>query len=173
MAQCALIHVEGAWPEDVIGIDIEPRQAGFGGELVAEFALMEQAGIEGCRRQIVSRRQSVKIAGKVEVHLLHRHHLSVAATGSAPLDPEYRPEARLADGCDAGLADMVEPHGEAKGSHRLPFTERGRGDGAHQYQLAALLGLRREQVEAEFAFVVAMRAELVLGDGEAFGQRVD
>lgn len=68
---------------------------------------------------------------------------------------------------------MVEPHGEAKGGHRFPFSERGRGDSAHQYQLAALCGLRREQVDAEFAFVVAMRAEQVLGDGEAFGQRVD
>ena len=122
VAQCAVIHVEGARPEDVIGIDIEPRQAGFGAELVAEFALMEQAGIEGCSRQIVGRRQGVKIAGKVEVHLLHRHHLGVAATGCPPLDPEYRAEARLADSGDAGLADMVEPHGEAKGSHRLPFT---------------------------------------------------
>ncbi len=173
MAQGAVIHVEGTRPEDVIGIDIEPRQTGSGGELIAEFAFMEQAGIEGRRRQVVGRSQGVKIAGKVKVHLLHRHHLSVAATGCAPLDPEYRPEARLADGGDAGLADMVKPHGEAKGGHSLPFAERGGGDGAHQYQLAALFGLRLEQVEAELAFVVAMGAEQVLGDSEAFGQRVN
>ncbi len=141
VTQGAVVHVEGAWPENVVCIDIESRQAGFGAELVTEFALMEQAGIEGGRRQIMGCRQGVKIAGEVEVHLLHRHHLGVAAAGCPPLDPEHRAEARLADGGNAGLTDMVEPHGEAQRGHRLALAERGGGDGAHQHQLAALFGL--------------------------------
>ncbi len=173
VAQGAVVHVEGARPEDVVCIDIEPRQAGSGAELVTEFALMEQAGIEGRRRQIVGGGEGVKVTGEVQVHLLHRHHLGVTTTGGAPLDPEYGPEARLADGGDAGLADVVESHGEAQGGHRLALAKRGGGDGAHQHQLARRFGERLEQVEAEFALVVAVWAQLVRRDGEALGQRVN
>ena len=68
---------------------------------------------------------------------------------------------------------MVEAHGEAESGDRLALAEGGRGDGAHQHQLASLFGLRLEQVETEFALVVALGAELLGRDGEAFGQHLD
>jgi hypothetical protein len=45
---------------------------------------MEQAGIEGRRRQVVGGGEGVKVPGEVQVHLLHRHHLGMTATGGAP-----------------------------------------------------------------------------------------
>ncbi|MNS88963.1 hypothetical protein D3C72_1229570 [compost metagenome] len=173
MAQGAVIHVQGARPEDVGRVYVEARQTGSDAELVAEFLLVEQAGIQGRRRQVVGGAEGMKVPGEVQVHLLHGHHLGMSAPGGAPLDPEHGPEARLAYGGDAGLADVVEPHGKAEGGDRLALAEGGRGDGAHQHQLASLFGLRLEQVETEFALVVALGAELVGRDGEAFGQRVN
>ena len=84
MAKRPVVHVQGAGPEDVGRVDIEPRQTGSGAELVTEFAFMEQAGIEGGRGQVVGGGEGVKIPGEVQVHLLHRHHLGHAAPAAPP-----------------------------------------------------------------------------------------
>ncbi|MNH31901.1 hypothetical protein D3C79_923060 [compost metagenome] len=122
VAQGAVVYVEGAWPEDVGRVYVEARQAGPGAELIAEFMLVEQAGIQRRGGQVVGGTEGVKIPGQVQVHLLHRHHLGVTASGGASLDTEHRPQARLAYGGDAGLAYVVEPHGEPEGSDRLALA---------------------------------------------------
>ena len=53
-------------------------------------------------REVVGRADRVDVAGQVEVEVLHRDDLAVAAAGRAALDPEHRPERRLAD-ADGGL----------------------------------------------------------------------
>ncbi|MNQ69186.1 hypothetical protein D3C85_837680 [compost metagenome] len=176
VAQGAIVHVQGARPEDVGGIDVEACQAGPGAELLAELVFVEQAGIQRGSGQVVGGGEGVEIAGQVQVHLLHRHHLGVTATGGAPLDPEHRAQARLAYGGDAGLAYVVEPHGEAQGGDRLALAERGRGDGAHQHQLARPFGRfggLLEQRETQLALVVAIGVEQMGRDGEALGQLLD
>ena len=134
---------------------------------------MEQAGIQGRRRQVVGGAEGMKVPGEVQVHLLHGHHLGMSAPGGAPLDPEYRPKTRLAYGGYAGLAYVIEAHGEAEGGDRLALAKGGGGDGAHQHQLTCPSGPGLEQLETEFALVVALGAELVGLDGEAFGQCLD
>ena len=57
------------------------------------------------RREVVRRADGVDVAGQVEVEVLHRDDLAVAAARGAALDPEDRSEARLADATDALLAD--------------------------------------------------------------------
>ena len=47
--------------------------------------------------EVVRRADRVDVAGQVEVEVLHRDDLAAAAAGGAALDPEHRPEARLAD----------------------------------------------------------------------------
>ena len=89
MAKRPVIHIQGAWPEDVGRVYVEARQTGSGAELVAEFLLVEQAGIQGRRRQVVGGAEGVKVPGEVQVHLLHGHHLGMSAPGGAPLDPEH------------------------------------------------------------------------------------
>jgi hypothetical protein len=42
--------------------------------------------------EIVGRADRVDVAGQVEVEVLHRDHLAVAAAGRAALDAEDRPE---------------------------------------------------------------------------------
>ena len=47
--------------------------------------------------EVVRGADRVDVAGQVEVEVLHRDDLAVAAAGRAALDPEHGPEARLAD----------------------------------------------------------------------------
>ena len=52
--------------------------------------------VEHGGEQVVRRADGVKVAGEVQVDVLHRHDLRVAAAGRAALASEYRAERRLA-----------------------------------------------------------------------------
>ena len=58
--------------------------------------------------QVVRRRDGVEVAGEVEVDVLHRHDLGIAAAGGAALDAEAGPERGLAQAHHRLLADAVE-----------------------------------------------------------------
>ena len=121
-------------PEDVGRVDIEPRQAGSGAELVTEFAFMEQAGIPGRQSQVVGGGEGVKIPGEVQVHLPHRHHLGHAAPAAPPLTPKTGPRLGWRMVAMLGWPMWIEPHGEADRGDCLALPRGGR-DGAHQHQL--------------------------------------
>ena len=57
---------------------------------------VEPVRVDERREQVVRRRDRVHVAGEVEVDVLHRHDLRVAAACGAALDAEHRPERRLA-----------------------------------------------------------------------------
>ena len=66
-----------------------------------------QVIVEQRREQRVRARDRVEVAGEVEVDVLHRQHLRVAAARRAALHAEHRPEARLAHAEDRVHADRV------------------------------------------------------------------
>ena len=84
VAQGPVADVEDARPEDPERVD--PERV-----LVVEAVVEERAG------QVVGRPDGVDVAGQVEVEVLHRDDLAVAATGRAALDAEDRAQGRLAD----------------------------------------------------------------------------
>jgi hypothetical protein len=87
-----------------------------------------EAVVEERRREVVGRPDRVDVAGQVEVEVLHRDDLAVAAAGRAALDPEHRPERGLAD-ADRGLvADVVQAPAQPDGRRRLALAERRRRD---------------------------------------------
>ncbi len=92
LAQRPVVHVDGAAPSDAAHIDVE---------LVAPIDVI----VDHRREQIVGGTDGVEIAGEMEIDVLHRHHLRVAAAGGAALHAEAGPEARLADADDGFLAD--------------------------------------------------------------------
>ncbi len=94
-AQGPVVHVDGARPGDAAGIEAE------------RVALMEVI-VEHRGEQIVRRGDRVEIAGEVQVDLVHRDHLRVAAAGRAALDAEHRPERRLPDAEHHLLAQPAE-----------------------------------------------------------------
>ena len=85
VAQGAVADVDDARPEDPVRVDAERV-------LVVEAVVEERAG------EVVRRADGVDVAGQVEVEVLHRDDLAVAAAGRPALDPEDRARA-TAGGC--------------------------------------------------------------------------
>ena len=63
----------------------------------AERVAVVDVVVDERRRQVVGAADRVDVAGQVEVEVLHRDHLAVAAAGGAALDAEDRAHRGLAD----------------------------------------------------------------------------
>ena len=80
VAQGAVADVQDARPEDVVGVD-------------AELVAVVDVVVDERRGEVVRRADRVDVAGQVEVEVLHRDDLAVAAARGAALDAEHRAEA--------------------------------------------------------------------------------
>ena len=96
VAQRAVVDVHAAAPTDGHRLDVE--------RVAVEDVRLDHRG-----EQVVRRADRVDVAGEVEVHVLHRHDLRVAAAGRAALDAEDRAERRLAQAQRDVLAEVPEP----------------------------------------------------------------
>ena len=154
-AERAVVHVHDAAPADAARVD-----AGR----VAPVDVVVHHG----RQQVVGGADGVEVAGEVEVDVLHRHHLGVAAAGGAALDAEAGAEARLAQRHDGLLADQVEAVAEADGGGGLALARRRRRDRRNQDQLAVRAPLQRaDVVEGDLGLVVAVGDQVLGRDAEA------
>src|SRR4029078_12660565 len=109
LAQRAVVHVEGTPPPyaqlvDLVRVAVQDRRVEHRGE------------------EVVRRADRMDVAGEVEVQVLHRHDLGHAAAGGAALDPEDRPERRLAQAGDGPLADRAEALREPDERRRLSLA---------------------------------------------------
>jgi hypothetical protein len=154
LAQRPVVHVEHALPRDAPHVDAE---------LVAVVDMVvDQRG-----EQVVGELDGAEVAGKVQVDVLHRHHLRVAAAGRAALHAEHRPERRLAEADHRLLANVVQRVAEAHRGGRLALARRGRADRRHQDQLPVLAALERVQVlQRQLGLVVPVGLEVLLGNAE-------
>ena len=123
VAQRAVVHVEAAAPGDRQRVDVE-------------VVAVHQVRVEHRRQQVVRGADRVDVAGEVEVQLLHRHDLRVAAARAAALDPEDGAEGRLAQRDRRTRADPAERLGEADRRGRLALARLGRGDRRDADELA-------------------------------------
>ena len=82
IAQHTVIHVLTALPDHLSRIDPQ---------LIALLDMVVQKR----RQQIVGRCDRMKIAGKMQVQILHRHDLGVTAACRAALDAKARSKRRL------------------------------------------------------------------------------
>ena len=111
LAQGAIVHVDGAGPGDAAGVEAE------------RVAVMEMV-VEQRGEQVVRRGDRVKIPGEMQVDLVHRHDLGVAAAGRAALHPEHRAERRLADADHHLLAQPAERLRQADGDGATSLPRR-------------------------------------------------
>ena len=86
-----------------------------------------------------------KSPGEMEVHVLHRDHLCIAAARGSSLHAERRAEACLAQTDRHLLADPLQPVAKADGGGRLPLARRGRIDGGNQDQPTLRPAVQRRQ----------------------------
>ena len=85
---------------------------------------------------VVGRRHGMEVAREVQVNLLHRQHLGIAAARSAALHAEARAEGGLAQGHHGLLADFVQAQRQTYADGRLADTRLCGADGRHKYQSA-------------------------------------
>ena len=153
-AQRPIVHVHHAPPADAAHVDVE---------LVAPVDMI----VDERREQIVRAGDRVEVAGEVQVDVLHRHDLRVAAAGGAALDAKAGSKARLAQAHDRALADEIERVAEAHGRGRLAFARGRRRYGGHQNELRART--RRQTlhvVERDLRLVRTVVQELIAREAE-------
>ena len=73
--------------------------------------------VDNGTKQVVCRGHSMKIAGEMQVYVLHWKHLRVAAAGGSAFNAEHRAERRLAQSDYRAFAQFPQ---------RLTETDRGR-----------------------------------------------
>ena len=92
MSAAPVVDVDAAPPRDRERVD-------------AQLVAVKDVSLEHRGEQVVRCADGVDVPGEVEVDVLHRHDLRVAASGGAALDPEHGAERGLAQ-AEHGLRPM-------------------------------------------------------------------
>ena len=140
--------------------DIDRAPPGDGADL--RLVPVEPVRVDEGGEQVVRRRDRVHVAREVEVDVLHRHHLGVAAAGGAALDAEDGAERRLAQRQDRATADLPEALRQRHGRRGLALTGGRRRDRRDVDQLrVGLVGEAVEDGEVDLRLEAAVQLELV------------
>ena len=157
--ELAIVHIDAALPGDAAWVD-------------AECVALLNVVVQHRGKQVVCRADGVKIAGEMQVDVLHRHHLCIPAARSAALDAEDRAERRLAQGGRHRFADAVQPVGKPHRRGGLALARRRRRDRRHQHELALLLCVI-EQRERNLRLIPAVGFEQFRVDARRRGDLCD
>ena len=134
--QRAVVHVEGPLPQHLAHVD-------------AERVAVVEVIVQGGGEQVVGGGDGVKVAGEVQVDLVHGHDLRAAAAGAAALEAERGADRRLAERDHRTRARLPEGLAEADGHGGLAVAgRRGRDGGDHHELAVGSLPPRVERVEA-------------------------
>ena len=105
----------------------------------------------------------MEIAGEVQIDVLHRDHLRVAAACCAAFDAKHRTERRLANRDHTVLPDAAQAIGQTDGDGGFAFAC-GRGiDGGDEYQFAFALCVGQL---ADFGLVVAVAFDVCFAQSD-------
>ena len=160
-AERAVVHVHAAAPTD--GQRVDP-----------ERVPVQDVRLEHRGEQVVGGADRVDVSGEVEVQVLHRHDLRVAAAGRAALDPEHRAERRLAQAEHRALADLAEPLRQADRGRRLALARLRRRDRGDADELAVrAAGEALEDGEVDLRLVAAVELDLVVVEAHVLGDLGD
>ena len=126
VAQRAVVHIHDTGENDAARID-------------AEHIALLHVVVEHGAEQIVRRGDRVHVAGEVQIDVLHRNDLRVAAACRAALDAEYRAERRLAQRDHGLFAHFCERLAQTDGRGGLALAGRSRVNGGDENELAVRL----------------------------------
>ena len=150
--QLPVVHVHAALPGDAAGVDVQ------------RVALLD-AVVDHGSQQVVGCADGVQIAGKVQVDVLHGHHLCVAAAGSTALDAEHRAKAGLTQAEHGLFAQSVHGIGQAHAGGGFALACRGGADGRDQDHLA-LLGCLVDEAVVDLGLVAAIGDHILIGKAQ-------
>ena len=146
VAQGAVVHVQAALPSDATWVD-------------AQLVALVDVVINQRRERVVGRGDGVEVTGEVEVDVLHRHDLRVAATGRAALDPHDGAEGGLTQRDHGVVAEEREGVGKPDEHRGLALPGGGWGHAGDQDKLR--LRLTRVLGHVDLGHVRAVRDERV------------
>ena len=112
-------------------------------------------------QKIVRSSDSVEIAGKVKVNVLHRHYLGITAACSAALHAEYRSQRRLSEGHNYIFPQLLHSICQAYGSRSLSLPSRSRSNGCHKNQLSIGAAVLVQQVIVYLCLVLSILFQIL------------
>ena len=115
----------------------------------------------------------VKIAGEMEVNLLHGQHLCVAAACCPTLHAEARAQRGFAQCHNGFLANLVESQRQTDGNGGFTNTRLGSRDGCHQNEVAFLHLFIVYQVIGYFGYVASVILYFIARYAYLFGYLFD
>ena len=154
-AELTVVHVHAALPGDAAGVDVQG------------VALLD-AVVDHGRQQVVGGTDGVDVAGEVEVDVLHRHHLCVAAAGCAALYAEDGAEGGFTEAEHGLFAYGVHGVGQTHAGGRLALTGRGGADSRDEDELALLRCLMDEAV-VYLGLIAAIGDHVLVGKAQTGG----
>ena len=152
LAQGTLVQVHHAAEHHAAGIDVQ-------------FVALLEVVVQHRGAEVVGRGDGVQVPGKVEVDVLHRDHLGVAAPRRTALDPETGAQGGLAQS-DADLfADLGQSIGQAHARRGLALARRRRGYRRHEDKLSVRLVLEIfEDLGLHLGLVLAVELKIIPRD---------
>ena len=121
-------------------------------------------------KQVIGRGNGVDIPGKMQVDLLHRQHLRIAAARSAALQAEYRPEGGLPQRNDGLFPQPAQRLRQPDGGSGFALPGGGGVDCRHEDQLAPGPALLLPQkLLGDLCLIAAVRLRRLGGDAGFFG----
>ena len=128
--------------------------------------------VEHRRQQVVGGGDDVEIAVEMEIDLLHRRDLGVAAAGAAALDAKAGADGRFPQAENGFLAQTVEGVGQADAGGGLAFAGGSGVDGGNQDQLAGGGVLQPAvKVQGDLGLGLAVKLQMLLLDADLGGNR--
>ena len=155
-----VVHIHAAPPRDLAGVNAQ------------RVPLMDMVVQHG-RQEVVGRADRVKVAGKVEVDVLHRHHLRVSAARGAAFDAEHRAQRRLPERHRDFFADAAEAVRQSDSGGSFALSRRRRRDGGDQHQPAVLPALVAHHRKVDLRLILAVRLHILFRNACFSGDLVD
>ena len=121
--QRAIVHVNDAPPQHPTRVD--PQRVP-----------LVQVVVQHRCQQIVRRADRREVAGEMQINVLHRQHLRVAAARRPALHAKHWTQRRLPRGADGAVTQTLQRLRQPDRGGGLAFPGRRRGDGRNQDQIA-------------------------------------
>ena len=150
-SELTVIHINASLPSDLLDVNAKA------------VALLNMV-VKHCCKQIVCRTDCVKIAGEVQVDILHGNNLSVSAACGTALYSENRAERRLAESNRTFLTDSCKTICKAYRGGSFTFACRGRIDGGNKHKLAVCPVAILEQIVIYLCLILAVLLDIFIGD---------
>ena len=148
VSQLPVVHVHAALPGDFLHVDPQ------GVPLLD--VVVQHGGAE-----VVGRPDGVEVPGKVEVDVLHGHHLGIAAPGGAALYAEDGAQRGFPQGNQRILPQAAEGVGEPDGGGGLALSGGGGVDGGDQDQLTLAPRALLEEAGVYLGLVIAVELQVL------------